>query len=177
MKRLKHRKIWAAALSLSLLAVSCGGGGGSSASSSQSQSVSSQAEETPLDGGALLDEIYQDLELMGILELDETVMADLLNIPEEYYDQFWGRYSMARFNIGEVFIIQPSDLEGAGQFIQERLEEYRQSRMDTFENYNVAGDYEKARDALLYQRGGYVILLMLEDNSAAQALIEERIPE
>ena len=48
MKRLKHRKIWAAALSLSLLAVSCGGGGGSSASSSQSQSVSSQAEETPL---------------------------------------------------------------------------------------------------------------------------------
>ena len=76
MKRLKHRKIWAAALSLSLLAVSCGGGGGSSASSSQSQSVSSQAEETPLDGGALLDEIYQDLELMGILELDETVMAD-----------------------------------------------------------------------------------------------------
>ena len=176
----------AAAMALALLAVSCSGNGGSSGSSSQTSSqsssqsssqTSSQAPAEELDGDALLEEIFQDLDLMGVMEVDDTVMADLLNIPGEYYDSVWGRYSLARFNIGEAFIVKPSDKEGAAQFVQEKLEEYRQSRMDTFENYNVGGDYEKARDALLYQRGDYVILLILEDNAPAQELIEERIPQ
>ena len=45
--------------------------------------------------------------------------------------------------------------------------------MNTFEHYNVDGDYDKAKNALIYEHTGYVILLILINPQSAQQQINE----
>ena len=57
------------------------------------------------------------------------------------------------------------------------LRERRDDRIREFENYDVYNSSAIAQGALIFERGGYVVMLMLEDNNSARAIIEKYIPE
>ena len=145
--------------------------GSSSAQSPGPGAPSSHAQVTDDQLQDLLDKIYETCpDIMGVTEVDAGAAADILGLEPSAYDQLAARQSLARFNIGDVVIVHPTD--GSTEAIMEGLEAYRQSREDLFQNYNVAGDYEKAQNAEIYQQGGYVVLVMLADNAPAIELID-----
>ena len=44
------------------------------------------------------------------------------------------------------------------------------------EEYDVLGSHRIAEEAQIYQYGSYLIMLMLEDNSAAAEIVQRYIP-
>ena len=45
------------------------------------------------------------------------------------------------------------------------------------DRYDVYNSASIAENALIFERGGYVVMLMLEDNDSARSIIEKYIPE
>ena len=52
----------------------------------------------------------------------------------------------------------------------------KNSRIEEFEKYDILGAYEISKNAEIYIRGDYVIMVMHQDNDAAKKIIEEYIP-
>lgn len=46
-----------------------------------------------------------------------------------------------------------------------------------FVNYDVYNSSAIAENAVIFERGGYVVMLMLEDNDSARRIVERYIPE
>ncbi len=163
------------ALCLAAGLAACGGGNSSTSSSSagsgSSQSPSSSSSLLEADFKTLLDDIYKGYEdVMGVQDIEGDAAADILGLEEGTYDQLAARQSLARFNIGDVVIVRPT--EGNTEAVKEKLEAYRKSKEELFQNYNVGGDYEKAQNAEIYEQGGYVVLVMFGDNEPAKKLID-----
>ena len=178
------KKIFCIVLAFALMGslAGCGGQNASSSSSSPpstSSSVSSESSSVPaLDEAGfptLLDNVYTNYEVMGVVDFEENAIKDVLGLEKDMYDFFAGRQSLARFNIGDVIIVRPTS--GNTEAVKEKLEAYRKSKEDQFKEYNVGGDYEKAQNAVIYERGGYVVFIMTENNDPAKKLIDEFIPE
>ncbi len=162
-------------------AVGCGDASSGSSSSPSSSSLSESSSSSPAqvsdeDLTSLMDEIYTHYEdVMGVVDVESDAVHDILGLTEDMYEQLAARQSLARFNIGDVVIVRPA--QGQTDAVKDALEAYRKSKEDLFQNYNVGGDYEKAQNAEIYERGGYVILVMFADNQPAKDAISAVIPE
>ena len=51
------------------------------------------------------------------------------------------------------------------------------NRAKEFENYDVYDAHQIAQDAVIYEQGGYLIMLMLADTDAARDVIDQYIPK
>ena len=99
----------------------------------------------------------------------QSLGFDLWNV-EEYYV----RYSSGRYGLADVFILRPfhNDYDS----VRESLETVKLDRIRKTEDYDILGSHRIAQEAQIYQYGSYLIMLMLEDNTAAAEIIQRYIP-
>ena len=125
------------------------------------------------DPEGALEEIYADIDIKEIETADDNLMQslgfDLWNV-EEYYV----RYSSGRYGLADVFILRPfhNDYDS----VRESLETVKLDRIRKTEDYDILGSHRIAQEAQIYQYGSYLIMLMLEDNTAAAEIIQRYIP-
>lgn len=61
--------------------------------------------------------------------------------------------------------------------VRDALEQVKLNRAKEFENYDVYDAHQIAQDAVIYEQGGYLIMLMLADTDAARDVIDQYIPK
>lgn len=146
-----------------------------------------QPEETPreesgtepatvieADPQKAIDEIYQDIDMQEVVDLDDDIMTNTLHFDLWDINEYYGKYSSGRYGVADVYIIQPfgSDYDK----VRENLEAIKLDRIEETENYDILGSNKIAQNAQIYQYGNYLIFLMLEDNEAAAEIIQKYIP-
>ena len=92
------------------------------------------------------------------------------------------RYVETDFGADDVYIILPKDGEDENgnshhENVLAALRERKDDRIREFVNYDVYNSSAIAENAVIFERGGYVVMLMLEDNDSARRIVERYIPE
>lgn len=111
----------------------------------------------------------------------DTLEADLGLNPEDIAE-FYIRYVDPDFGVGDVYIILPKEGEDAAGVshasnVNSALENIKDDRIRCFDNYDIYNSEQIAENAVIFERGGYVVMLMLEDNDTARQIVERYIPE
>lgn len=129
-----------------------------------------------------IEQIYASLgKRSGLIEPTpeeiEKIGFDMENISQAYV-----RYVETDFGADDVYIFLPKDGEDKdGTAYRDKvladLKERKEERMREFENYDVYNSTSIAANAVIFERGSYVVMLMLEDNDAARRIVERYIPE
>ena len=130
-----------------------------------------------------LEVIYSQLgKRTGLIEPTEEQLTSEVGLNMEDVQRAFVRYVDGNFGADDVYIILPKDGEDENgnshrDNVLSTLRERRDDRIREFQNYDVYNSSAIAQGALLFERGGYVVMLMLEDNDSARAIIEKYIPE
>lgn len=131
-----------------------------------------------------LEQIYSQLgKRIGLVEEPtEQQIAAVVGLDAQDYEQAYVRYVETDFGVDDVYIVLPKegeDEEGVShrENILSQLRERKDFRTREFANYDVYNSASIAENAVIFERGGYVVLLMLEDNDSAREIIEKYIPE
>lgn len=121
-----------------------------------------------------VDEIYKSLEDYEAVPISEGRIKDQLGIEKTHIIECYGMTSDPNEGLADVAIILPKD--SRREAVQLALSKYKESRMSAFENYDILDSYLIAQNAVIYDQGDYVIMLMLSDNESAREIIDEYIP-
>ena len=92
------------------------------------------------------------------------------------------RYVETDFGADDVYIILPESGEDENgvshrENVLSALRERKDSRTREFANYDVYNSTSIAENAIIFERGGYAVMLMTEDNDLARKIVERYIPE
>jgi len=121
-----------------------------------------------------VDKIYSSLDGYKANPVTALQIEELLSIGERDIDAFYGKISDPTGGLSDVLIIEPkSDRRGD---VQLALSKYKEKRMAQFENYDILDAYPISQNAVIYDQGDYIIMLMLADNDAARRIVDEHIP-
>ena len=110
-------------------------------------------------------------------QLESVVGLNLDDVEKAYV-----RYVETDFGADDVYIILPKDGEDENgnshhENVLAALRERKDDRIREFVNYDVYNSSAIAENAVIFERGGYVVMLMLEDNDSARRIVERYIPE
>lgn len=103
------------------------------------------------------------------IDLDEQ-----LELKASSVSGYYGKISDPSEGLADVAILLPKEQEREN--VSLALSKYKEKRMTEFENYDILDAYAIAQNAVIYEQGGYVIMLMLSENDAARKIIDEYIP-
>ncbi len=120
-------------------------------------------------------EIFFQSEIMGLHDLDETVLQERFDISPELYTEYYGKYADGRYGVSDIFILRPA--EGREAELKEALEQVKIARINEFQNYNIYNALENAEDALIFNRGDYMVMVMTNDAEGVKELIGKYLPE
>ncbi len=132
------------------------------------------ARAEPEDLSDVIDLIYKDVKVKGLQDATEEELSDLFHIEPDMVQKYAIRYASGRYGVADVAVIEP--VEGKSDAVVEALEERRDDRIGEFENYDIHDSFRIAKEAEIYTRGKYVIMLMLADMETARKTILEQIP-
>lgn len=130
-----------------------------------------------------IEQIYQELgKRIGLVEPTAEQLETVIGLDPEDVKEAYVRYVEGDFGADDVYIILPKegkneDGESYREHVLAQLKERKDSRTREFANYDVYNSTEIAENAVIFERGGYVVMLMLEDNESARRIIERYIPE
>lgn len=172
------QKLLALALSLTLCAASLTG------------CDQQQEQETPQDGSSqtqtdearpetAIKRIYSTLEISSehLVNPTQQEVTDLIGLDMEDVEEYYIRWLDPDFGASNVYIVKPREGEEHKENVLNALKEHRDDMIRKFENYDVFDSTAISENALLFERGGYVVMLMLADNDTARTIIERYIPE
>lgn len=108
-------------------------------------------------------------EPLRFIDLNDTIEVNASSVSEYY-----GRISDPNEGLADVLILLPKDQEREN--VSLALSKYKEKRMASFENYDILDAYAISQNAVIYEQGGYIIMLMLSDNDSARKIIDEYIP-
>ncbi len=150
----------------------------------QEQTVQTKSEKNTAKPQRALEQIYSQLgKRIGLVEEPTAEqIAAVVGLDAKDYEQAYVRYVETDFGADDVYIVLPKegkDEEGVShrENILSQLRERKDFRTREFANYDVYNSASIAENALIFERGGYVVMLMLEDNDSARSIIEKYIPE
>ena len=88
-------------------------------------------------------------------------------------------YTSGLYGIADVFILQPPSDSDAQDLaiLREQLEQVRLNISREVENYDIYNAYQIVQEAPVFEQGGYLIMLMVEDTDAARQIIDQYIPK
>lgn len=132
------------------------------------------ATVTEADPQGAVDEIYANLPDARPEALTDYSLEDKLPGTGMLIEDYFGAISDPNGGLSDVIILDP--LDGKREEVRDALIKYKDARMREFENYDILGAFEIARDALILDQGDYVILLMLPDHEAAQDTLDRYLP-
>lgn len=130
-----------------------------------------------------IEQIYQELgKRIGLVEPTAEQLETVVGLDPEDVKEAYVRYVEGDFGADDVYIILPKegkneDGESYREHVLAQLKERKDSRTREFANYDVYNSTEIAENAVIFERGGYVVMLMLEDNESARRIVERYIPE
>ena len=121
-----------------------------------------------------LDDIYYNVDVMGVQEATAAGLAKEFSLDPKIFSEIYGRYTDGRFGIADVFVARPAP--GKGAAVREALITIRTARTSLFKNFDIFGSSSIAENGVIYNRGDYMILLMIKDTEGARAILDEYIP-
>jgi len=140
---------------------------------SQEEQQSLSAEPQPQD--ALEGILALQSSDLGLVEPDLSETAQLLDLEEDVLEEAYACYKDKDFGVGDVFILKPAEDEK--ETVRQALKDWQEARVRTFSSYDIYNSSAISQNALLFERGAYLVLLMVEDNDAARAVVETYLPE
>lgn len=131
---------------------------------------------TVADPQTAVSKIYESFEEYDAENLTSWRLDEFLGIKEADLKEYYGKISEPEEGLADVIIIRPK--EAKREDVQLALSKYKERRMAEFENYDILDAYSIAQNAVIYDQGDYIILLMLADTDidSARAIIDEYIP-
>ena len=142
--------------------------GGCGASSGDPATTQSQPAQEANPAGAI-EKIYETIEMRGLVDAQDEDVTDRFQMNLENIESYNIRYSLGLFGVADTFIIKPA--EGKESDVWDDLAAVKNARIEEFEKYDILGAYEISKDAEIYTRGDYVIMVMHQDNDAAKKII------
>lgn len=137
-----------------------------------------EQEEKPVqepDPKAALEEIYKTLgREEEVIEATAQEVEDVVGLDMGTVDEFYIRYLPTDFGAADVYIIKPED--GEESAVIEALKKRQEQRIREFTDYDIYNSTEISENAIIFKQGGYVVMLMLEDNEMGRSIVEEYIP-
>lgn len=121
-----------------------------------------------------LAEIYFNVSIMGVIEATPERLESDFGIDSSIYSSCVGRYTDGRFGIADVIMLSPRP--GFEDEVREALQTIKLSRINLFRNYDIYNSYQLAEEGLIFQRGDYYILTMIENAATVREIIETYIP-
>lgn len=123
-----------------------------------------------------MNEIYKTVTVKELSDADDQTLEEKFFIQTELLNDYYVRYSSGRYGLADVFFLKPSSSDEIPQ-VREMLEKVKLNRANEFEDYDIYNAHQIALDGQIFEQGGYVILLMLEDMEAARDIIDRYIPQ
>ncbi len=130
--------------------------------------------EDPQGPEQAITDIYFNVSIMGVQDATPQRLEDDFGIDPSIYTSLYGKYTDGRFGIADVIIMRPK--AGKEDEVREALQTIKLSRMSLFQNYDIYNSYSIAENGIIYQRGDYTILLMIDNDEAVQEIIDSYIP-
>ena len=136
-----------------------------------------------IDPQGAVDQIYATLgRRIGLVEPTAEQLQSVVGLDPDDYTSAYVRYVETDFGADDVYIVLPKEGEDENgnshrENIIAQLRERKDARVREFANYDVYNSASIAENAVIFERGGYVVMLMLEDNDAARSIVERYIPE
>lgn len=130
-----------------------------------------------------LEQIYVQVgKRVGLVEPTQEQLESVVGLNMEDVERAYVRYVETDFGADDVYIILPKEgTDEDGNTHRENvlaaIRERKDDRIKEFVNYDVYNSSAIAEDAVIFERGGYVVMLMLEDNNSARRIVERYIPE
>ncbi|MEG1942977.1 MAG: DUF4358 domain-containing protein [Angelakisella sp.] len=121
-----------------------------------------------------IEDIYFNVSIMGVEDATTGRLETDFRIDPEIYTGLWGKYSDGRFGAADVIIMRPHI--GREEEVREALQTIKLARMSQFKNYDIYNAYSLAENGTIIERGGYFILLMIDNTEEVMGIIEEHIP-
>lgn len=168
----KFRWVMIAAVFMSVLLSGCGGK--AEATVAVLDETNRKKAVTVAEPQTAVNEIYESLKDYKADPLTSWRLKEFLGIAEANLKEYYGNISEPEEGLADVIIIRPK--EAHREDVQLALSKYKEQRMSQFENYDILDAYSIAQNAVIYDQGDYIILLMLADNEAARTIIDEYIP-
>ena len=154
--------------------VGCSQNNGSDKQTKESGDTAIQTAETDEELLAtVINEIYRNIDITSLSDATDTALKELFFINPEYVESYAIRYTDFKYGVADVVIVKPNP--SYKQDILDAFESRKQSRISECKNYDIHNSYQIAQKAEIYERGGYLIMLMLEDNESAKKVIEKYI--
>lgn len=132
---------------------------------------------------AAIKAIYTALgDRIGVVTPSEKEVETVVGLAPADVDRAFIRYVETDFGASDVYIVRPmpgEDKKGVSHKdnVTAALKNRKESRIREFANYDVYNSTTISENAAIFERGGYVVMLMLEDNAAARTILEKHIPE
>lgn len=123
-----------------------------------------------------IDEIYKTVTVKELTDADDQTLEEKFFIQTELLNDYYVRYSSGRYGLADVFFLKPASDDEIPQ-VREMLEKVKLNRAKEFEDYDIYNAHQIALDGQIFEQGGFVILLMLEDLDAARDIIDRYIPQ
>ncbi len=121
----------------------------------------------------VINEIYSKIDNPSLSDATDDMLQELFFLNPDDVESYAVRYTDFKYGVSDVMIIKPK--ADKKQNVVSSLETRKKTRIAECENYDIHNSYEIAQKAEIYERGGYVIMLMLEDNASAKKIIERYI--
>lgn len=153
--------------------VGCGKKAQPTSAQISSSSVISEAVTVAKPQDAV-DAIYASLKSYEADPLRYSDLKDYFGINPSHVSGYFGKISDQNEGLADVVILLPKEQEREN--VSLALSKYKEKRMTSFENYDILDAYAISQNAVIYEQGGYIIMLMLSDNEAARKIIDEYIP-
>ncbi len=123
-----------------------------------------------------IEAIYDSLDSQPALtELTMETVEDTLGVYTEDIEALAGYTSDFKKGLRDVVMILPA--QGKNDDVRDALLKYIDKQAESFKNFDVLNAYEIASNAVVFNQGDYVVLLMLPDNEAAQELVSQYMPQ
>ncbi len=131
---------------------------------------------TEADPQAALEDIYANFDReTGLLNANYKDMTDVMGFDMAQIEEYHVRYMQTDFGASDVYIIKPKD--GQDDAVRQDMKDWQEARIRSFNGYDIYNSTQISENAIIFQRGDYLVMLMLEDNDSARAIIEKYIPE
>ena len=141
----------------------------------EGQDITQQvAYEGDGDPAQALVDIYFNVDMLGLQDATKENLEEDLDLDPTLYSDVYGKYTDGRFGIADVLIIQP--WPGQEDAVREALEQVKLDRMDFFRNFDVYNAYQLAADGVIFQRGNYYILMMIDNSDQVRSILEQYLP-
>lgn len=174
---MKYIISWLLALVMALTFTACGRSGAEAETAeTENNQLEAKTVSTVADPEAALEEIYAQLTRgTGLVDADDETVSDVMGFDLETIEEYWIRYMETDFGASDVYIIKP--VEGQQDTVRKDMKEWQESRIRAFSGYDIYNSTEISENAVIFTRGDYLVMLMLEDNDGARSIVEAFIPE